>query len=105
METIQCDAKTGKVTEKACPTPAPIEIDVQSTGTKVLLYVLDFIGLHGIVGFFGSFLLCLGMVKLIFGNILFCRKSKAQEHYDELRKKGVPPKCKHCWHGYSVCLC
>lgn len=57
------------------------------------MYVLDLIGLHGIVCFFGTLLLCLGMIKLMCGGVLFCRKSKAQEHYDKMREKGVPLKC------------
>lgn len=81
------------MTEKECPTPPPVKIDVRSTGSKILVYILDLIGLHGIVGFFGTILLCLGMVKLVCGGIIFCRKSKAQEFYDLQRERGVPLKC------------
>ena len=82
------------MTEKECPPPPPIKIDARSTAIKLLLFLLEFIGLHGIVGFFGATLLVLGCVKLVFGGVLFCRKSKAQEHYDLMREKGVPLKCK-----------
>ena len=91
---FQCDPKTGKVTEKACPTPPPIYVDAGNIATKLSLYILEFIGLHGFVGFFAATLLCLGMVKLICGGVIFCRKSKAQEHYDSMREKGVPLQCK-----------
>jgi hypothetical protein len=82
------------VTEKSCPTPPPIYVDKKNLATKLVLFALDFIGLHGIVGLFAGLLLCLGMIKLVCGGIIFCRKSKAQEHYDKLREKGVAPKCK-----------
>ena len=85
----QCDEITGKVTNNVCPTPPPIYVDTTSIGLKILLRFLEFVGLHGIVGFFGGTLLCCGCVRLIFGGVIFCRKSKAQEHHDELRKKGA----------------
>ena len=90
---MQCDETTGKVTEKQCPTPPPITIDARSTGTKLALWLLDFIGLHSIVALFGSLLLCMGCLKLVCGGVICCRKSKAQQHYDDQREKGVPLKC------------
>ena len=37
----------------------------------------------------------LGCMKLMCGGILCCRKTKAQEHHDNLIKKGVDPKCEY----------
>lgn len=86
---MQCDEITGKVTNKECPTPPPIYVDTTGIGLKLLFYILELIGLHGFVGFFCGTLLCCGCVRLLFGGVIFCRKSKAQEYHDELRKKGA----------------
>lgn len=51
--------------------------------------ILEAIGLHGIVGILGGTLIILGFVKLAFGNVLFCRKTKAQKFAEELKKQGV----------------
>ena len=91
---LQCDEITGKVTEKECPTPPPIYVDTASLATRILLYVLDFLGLHTIVAFFAATLICCGLIRLMFGGVIVCRKTKAQQYYDEQREKGALPKGK-----------
>ena len=61
----------------------------------IFFLVLESIGIHGIVGVLGGILLFLGFIKLMCGGIVCCRKTKAQEHHDNLIKKGVDPKCKY----------
>ena len=72
-----------------CPEPPPITIDRGSLSTRILLLILEAIGLHGIVGILGGTLIILGFIKLAFGNVLFCRKTKAQKFAEELKKQGV----------------
>ncbi len=86
-KSAQCDQKTGKVTENECPTPPPIFIDTSTLVSRVILYFLNFLGLHTFVAFFGGILIACGMVRLVCGGVLFCRKSKAQQHFDDMRKK------------------
>lgn len=61
----------------------------------VLIMVLESIGAHGFIAFFGGLLLILGFIKLSCGGILCCRKTKQQEHTERLLKKGVPPKSEY----------
>ena len=61
-------------------------------GLHILRVTIEVIGLHGIFGFFCGILIVLGFIKLAFGNILFCRKTKARAFEDELKKKGLIPK-------------
>ena len=75
-----------------CPTPPPIIIEEKGVFLKVFLLCLEIIGPQGIIGFFAIILLFFGCIKLCFGGIFFCRKSKAQEHFDNMKEKGVPMK-------------
>lgn len=94
---LQCGSGTtgmqGNSTALPCPTPPPVVISKRNLVVSIFFLVLESIGIHGIVGFFGSILLILGGIKLLCGGIICCRKTKAQEHYDNLIKKGVDPKC------------
>ena len=54
--------------------------------------ILEAIGLHGFVGIFGGTFILLGFIKLAFGNILFCRKTKAQKFAEEMKKNGMGSK-------------
>lgn len=60
----------------------------------VLVMVLESIGAHGFIAFFGGLLLILGFIKLSCGGLLCCRKTKQQEYTERMLKKGVPPKSK-----------
>jgi len=93
MLVLQCN-EDGSVTRNECPTEPPIIIKGGSLGSRVFFMILEAIGLHGFVGFFGGLLLILGLVKLLFGGVVVCRKSKAQLHYEELIAKGTNPKSK-----------
>ena len=64
---------------------------VQKTalGIRMFFLVLEAIGLHGFVGIFGGILIVLGFIKLSFGSILFCRKTKAQKFAEEMKKQGI----------------
>lgn len=54
--------------------------------------VLESIGAHGFIAFFGGILLILGFIKLSCGGIICCRKTKQQEYTQKMIDKGVPPK-------------
>ena len=59
---------------------------------RVFIIMLELVGLHGIVGFFSGIFLVLGFIKLMFGNILFCRKTKSEAFNKQLKKNGLLPK-------------
>ena len=65
--------------------PGPIAL-------TIFVMLLESIGAHGFIGFFGSILLILGFIKLSFGGILCCRKTKAQKYTQKMIEKGIPPK-------------
>lgn len=95
---FQCGSETGSVgnsTALPCATPPPVIVHKSNLARDIFFLVLESIGIHGIVGFCGGILLVLGCMKLMCGGILCCRKTKAQEHYDNLIKKGVDPKCEY----------
>lgn len=71
-----------------CPQPPPIIIR-SSLALRIFFLILEAVGLHGIVGLVCGTFIVLGFFKLTFGRILFCRKSKAEEVAEELRKQGV----------------
>lgn len=56
---------------------------------------LESIGVEGFAGFLGAILLFMGFLKLSFGSVLCCRKTKAEEHAEKAREKarqrGKPP--------------
>lgn len=95
---LQCGNGTGSIgnrTALPCPTPPPVIVHKTNLVRDIFFLILETIGIHGIVGFCGSTLLILGCLKLTLGGVLCCRKTKAQEHYDSLIKKGVDPKCEY----------
>lgn len=59
---------------------------------RVLLLIMESIGAEGVVGFFGGLILILGFIKLSFGGVICCRKTKAQEYADRQKEKGAVPK-------------
>lgn len=82
------------------------------------MLILHTLGAHGIVFLFASVFIILGFIKLSFGRVLFCRKTRAQEMTEQLRKKGIidtTPKngnvnyqCKFChiiWIGPILVRC
>jgi hypothetical protein len=76
-----------------CPEAGPPTIYTAGPIALILFFmVLESIGAHGFVGFFGGILLVLGFIKLSFGSIICCRKTKAQEYTEKMTEKGVPPK-------------
>ncbi len=88
---VQC-LENGKIEVYDCPTEPPVIIPSDNIALRLFIVILNAVGVHGIVGFFGSILLVLGFIKLMFGGICCCRKTKAQKHYDKQIKKGVKPK-------------
>ena len=55
---------------------------------RIIRLILHTLGAHGIVFLFASTFIILGFIKLSFGRVLFCRKTKAQEMADKLKKQG-----------------
>ena len=82
---LQCDY--GNILE--CPyedyTPPP----PTSFGKRIVRLILHTLGAHGIVFLFASTFIILGFIKLSFGRVLFCRRTKAQEMADKLKAEGV----------------
>ena len=78
--------------ELPCPTPSPVYVEKTGLAIKVVLFLLEVVGIHGFVGCCGGTLLILGMLRLCFGGVLFCRKSKAQQYYDDMREAGAEMK-------------
>jgi len=72
------------------------------------MLILHTLGAHGIVFLFASVFIILGFIKLSFGRVLFCRKTKAQAMADKLKKEGiVDPKPKDgkltkCHHNFVL---
>ena len=85
----QCESETGKV---LCPEPPPIIVQGGPIVTRVILLIMESIGAEGVVGFFGGLILILGFIKLSFGGVICCRKTKAQEYADRQRERGAVPK-------------
>lgn len=75
-----------------CPKPPKILIDPGPIATRVFFIILETIGFHGIFGFICGIIIVLGFIKLAFGNIIFCRKTKAKAFEDDLKKQGLVPK-------------
>ena len=59
--------------------PAPA-----SFAKRLFQLILQALGAHGIVFLFASVFIILGLIKLSFGRVLFCRKTKAQEMADKM---------------------
>ncbi len=73
-----------------CPEPPPVVIKAGPIALRAFLILMESIGAEGIVGFAGGILLLLGFMKLAFGGILCCRKTKAQEYAEQyLEKRGM----------------
>ena len=72
-----------------CPDPPEIIIQGGPLHVRIGLLLLESLGLHGIVGMVGGTFIILGFTKLAFGQILFCRKTKAQVQLGELRAAGI----------------
>ena len=72
-----------------CPSPPPITYEYAPYHIRIFFLVLETIGLHGFVGIIGGTFIILGFIKLSFGGLLFCRKTKAQKLAEELKKQGV----------------
>lgn len=77
-----------------CPEPPPIVLEAGPIITRVILLLLESIGAEGFIGFFGGLLLILGFIKLSFGGIICCRKTKAQEFADRMKEKSGMEKSK-----------
>ena len=81
----QCENKDGRV---SCPEPPPVVIDGGPIVVRAILLLLESIGAEGIIGFVGGLTLILGFIKLTFGGVICCRKTKAQEFADRAIEKG-----------------
>ena len=89
---IQCEDE-GNKSPAHCPQPGPPTIYVPGPIALILFFmVLESIGAHGFIAFFGGILLILGFIKLSCGGIICCRKTKQQEYTQKMIDKGVPPK-------------
>lgn len=78
-----------------CPEAPTRYVPGGSIAVRLLLLTLESIGVEGFVGFFGAILLFMGFLKLSFGSVLCCRKTKAQECAEKARERakqrGKPP--------------
>ena len=83
----KCESNSGLV---KCPTPRPLTVRGGPLVIRMFLLLLDLFGIQGFVFLFGGLLLVLGFVKLFFGRVLFCRKSKSDTFKDSLRERGEP---------------
>ena len=74
---------------------------------RVLLLIMESIGAEGVVGFIGGIILILGFIKLSFGGVICCRKTKAQEYADRQRERGAVAKGMHSRRTLPCicCLC
>ncbi len=72
-----------------CPNPPPVTYQRSPLIIRIIFLVLEVIGLHGFVGVLGGTFIILGFIKLSFGGILFCRKTKGQKFAEELKKQGL----------------
>ena len=79
---VDCSSQSGPPTLYK---PGPIAV-------TLFMMLLESIGAHGFIAFFGGLLLILGFIKLSCGGILCCRKTKQQEYTERMLEKGVPPK-------------
>ena len=71
-----------------CPDPPEIYINTD-VALQVFLVILKTLGPHGIAVIIGGIFIILGCVKLSFGKVLCCRKSKAEALAEELKKQGL----------------
>ena len=96
---LQCDDEG-----VTCPTLSspPIAVNPAPIILTLLLLFLESIGAHGFIAFFASILLVLGFIKLSFGSVLFCRKTKQQEMADALIEKGISPKSESISVGKTI---
>ena len=93
LSRLQCEDDENVKSTAHCSEAGPPTVYKPGPIALILLFmVLESIGAHGFVGFFGGILLVLGFIKLSFGSIICCRKTKAQEHTEKMVEKGVPPK-------------
>lgn len=71
-----------------CPEPPTLVIS-GDVAKRILFIILKSLGAHGVALLLGGMLLILGCIKLSFGKLIFCRKTKAEAMAEELKKKGL----------------
>ena len=74
--------------EIICPEPPVIRIKTD-VALLIVLAILKTLGPHGIAMIVGGAFIILGCIKLSFGKVLCCRKSKAEALAEELKKNGL----------------
>ena len=74
--------------ELVCPEPPTVVIS-GDMAKKIVFIILNTLGAHGVALIFGGMLLILGCIKLSFGKLIFCRKTKAEAMAEELKKRGL----------------
>ena len=53
------------------------------------LIIFKSLGAHGVAPLLGGMLLIFGCIKLSFGKLIYCQKTKAEAMAEELKKKGL----------------
>ena len=81
---MQCSPLEGLV----CPEPPTLVVS-GDLAKRILFIILKSLGAHGVALLLGGMLLILGCIKLSFGKLIFCRKTKAEAMAEELKKKGL----------------
>ena len=71
-----------------CPKPPTLVVS-GDFAKKILFILLKSLGAHGVALILGGMLLILGCIKLSFGKLIFCRKTKAEAMAEELKKRGL----------------
>ena len=74
--------------ELVCPKPPTLVVS-GDFAKKILFILLKSLGAHGVALILGGMLLILGCIKLSFGKLIFCRKTKAEAMAEELKKRGL----------------
>jgi hypothetical protein len=83
-----CGCVCDPTEEIVCPDPPEVHINTDVT-VEIALLILRTLGAHGIAVIVGGVFIILGCIKLSFGKILCCRKSKAEALAEELKKQGL----------------
>ena len=74
--------------ELVCPEPPTLVVS-GDLAKRILFIILKSLGAHGVALILGGMLLILGCIKLSFGKLIFCRKTKAEAMAEELKKRGL----------------